>query len=58
MSTRTRDRANRRTVTMPDRVGPHVKLGMGDFVIVEESGGHEDARDPNFAVLFIVGSSF
>ena len=31
MSSRTRDRANRRTVTMPDRVGPHVKLVFAEM---------------------------
>ncbi|WLA63965.1 hypothetical protein [Bradyrhizobium diazoefficiens] len=28
---RTRDRANRRTVTMPERVGPHVKLVFAEM---------------------------
>ncbi|MGX9428034.1 hypothetical protein [Bradyrhizobium sp. LeoA1S1] len=31
MSSRTRDRASRRTVTMPERVGPHVKLVFAEM---------------------------
>ena len=31
MTSRRRERANRRTVTMPDRVGPHVKLVFAEM---------------------------